>query len=74
MTIFNIPNKKENLNWDYDERADVLYLSIGKPKKAVGLDAGDGVIVRYQEKTGEIVGVTILRLKERCISALAGKP
>lgn len=26
------------LDWDYDDDADTLYLSFGKPKVAVGLD------------------------------------
>lgn len=30
------------LDWDYDDEADTLYLSFGKPKAAVGLDIGKG--------------------------------
>ena len=66
-----IPTKKENLNWDYDEEADVLYISIGEPVKALGLDVGDGTIVRYLEKTGEVVGVTIIGVKKRSLKAMA---
>ena len=29
MEAIKILEKKENLNWDYDEEADVLYISIG---------------------------------------------
>ena len=53
------------LNWDYDEEADVLYISVGKPKKAVGHDIGDGLIVRWDEKEKEVVGLTIIGLRER---------
>jgi len=72
MESLKILDKKENLNWDYDEEADVLYISIGEPVKAVGTDAGEGVIIRYQEDTGEVVGVTILGVRERA-AAMMGK-
>lgn len=31
---FSEDKKKENVNWEYDDEADVLYISIGKPKPA----------------------------------------
>lgn len=37
------------LDWEYDDEADTLYLSFGKPKAALGLDIGEGVVVRYDE-------------------------
>jgi uncharacterized protein YuzE len=70
MEALKILDKKENLNWDYDEEADVLYISIGKPVKALGMDTGDGVIIRYQEETGEVVGVTIIGVRERTSTAM----
>jgi len=73
MEALKILEKKENLNWDYDEEADVLYISIGKPKEALGIDIGDGSIVRYSEKSGEIVGLTLLGVKEKVLSALSKK-
>lgn len=63
MERLKILESKENLNWDYDEEADVLYISLGEPKEALGLDVGDGVIVRYMEDSGEIVGLTILGVR-----------
>jgi len=71
METLKILERKQNLNWDYDEEADVLYISVGKPKKAVGLDVGEGVVVRYQEDTGEVVGLTIIGVKERSLKALS---
>lgn len=53
------------LDWSYDDDADVLYVSFGAPRKAVGIDIGDGVIVRYDEQADEVVGVTILGLRSR---------
>lgn len=71
MDTLKIMEKKENLNWDYDEEGDVLYISIGEPVKALGLDVGEGVIVRYQEQTGEVVGLTIIGVKQRSVVAMA---
>ena len=70
METIKILEKKENLNWNYDEEADVLYISIGKPVKALGLDVGEGVIVRYREETGEVVGLTIVGVKQRSLEAM----
>ena len=70
MEDIKILEKKENLNWDYDEEADVLYISIGEPVKALGVDVGEGTIVRYREETGEVVGLTIIGMKERTLSAM----
>jgi uncharacterized protein YuzE len=51
------------LNGKYDGEADVLYISVGKPRPAVGVDIGEGVIVRWGEKKKEIVGLTIIGLR-----------
>ena len=65
MEEITIHEDVKNITWDYDGEADVLYLSVGDPKPAVGLDIGDGVIVRYDEPTREVVGLTIIGMKER---------
>ena len=70
MEAIKILEKKENLNWDYDEEADVLYISMGEPQKAVGVDIGDGAIVRYVEATNEVVGLTLIGMKERLLNSL----
>ena len=70
METIKILDKKENLNWDYDEEADVLYISVGEPQKALGIDIGEGAIVRYKEETGEVVGFTLMGVKERLLSSL----
>jgi uncharacterized protein YuzE len=72
MEAIKILDKQENLNWDYDEEADVLYISIGEPQKALGVDIGEGAIVRYIESTGELVGLTLVGVKERVLKSLAG--
>ncbi len=53
------------LDWEYDREADVLYLSVGSPRPAVGVDVGEGLVVRYDETTGEIVGLTVTDLMGR---------
>lgn len=65
MEAIKLFKKETELTWDYDGEADVLYISLGKPKAAVGIDIGDGVIVRYDEEGGEVVGLTILGLRDR---------
>lgn len=70
MEAVKIPEKKERLDWEYDEDADVLYLSIGKPRKATGIDTGQGVVVRYDEKRKEVVGLTILGMRARLVESL----
>ena len=54
----------ESLRGSYDEKADVLYISIGAPRPAVGVEIDNGVIVRYDEDTNEIVGITIIGIRE----------
>lgn len=69
MEAVKVFDKKDvPLDWEYDDDADTLYLSFGKPKPATGVDIGQGVIVRYDEQAQEVVGLTIVgvgrRLKE----------
>ncbi|MGH7812632.1 MAG: DUF2283 domain-containing protein [Candidatus Binataceae bacterium] len=49
----------------YDEEADVLYVSVGKPRAAVTDETGEGLLVRKDPATGEIVGVTVLDYEQR---------
>jgi uncharacterized protein YuzE len=53
------------VEWDYDEAADTLYLSFGSPRPAVGIDIGEGVVVRYDEAAAEVVGLTIVGVARR---------
>ena len=57
--------KNARLDWEYDGEADTLYISFGKPRPAVGLDVGEGVVVRYDEKAKEVVGLTIIGVGRR---------
>ena len=64
--------KRGSVRWDYDEDADVLYLTIGDPAPAVGVDVGEGVVVRYDEAEKQIVGLTVTGLRERLLVNLPG--
>jgi len=55
----------------YDEDADVLYISLGTPRAAVGVDVGDGVILRYDEGAHEVVGVTLVGMRARLLRQLS---
>lgn len=70
MEAVKILEKAETLKWDYDEDADVLYLSIGAPQPAVGIDIGEGVVLRYNEREKGVVGLTIIGLRARLIKEL----
>lgn len=50
---------KDQLFIDYDEEADVLYVSFGKPQKADDSIHGEGDIIR-RKKGNKIIGLTIL--------------
>lgn len=49
----------------YDQKGDVLYISIGSPKKAISKEVEDDILIRVDPKTEEVVGFTILNFIER---------
>jgi uncharacterized protein YuzE len=71
MDTVEILEKPAAINWDYDEDADVLYLSIGEAQPAVGVDIGEGVVLRYDEARKKVVGLTLIGLKARLLEGLA---
>lgn len=50
---------RDKLFVDYDEEADVLYISFGKPQKADDSVHGEDDIIR-RKKGNKVVGLTIL--------------
>lgn len=53
--------KPKKLDMEYDEKSDVLYISVGKPKEADdSMEAREGTIFRTRK--GEVVGITIIGL------------
>lgn len=71
MEALKILEKPAAITWEYDEDADVLYLSIGEPQPALGVDIGEGVIVRFDEGRKEVVGLTLIGLRARLLKGLA---
>ena len=61
-TLVGLPARKY---WvDYDEEADVLYVSFDRPQKATDTEmTDDGLLLRYREDT--LVGVTVLNASTR---------
>jgi uncharacterized protein YuzE len=74
VEALKILEKPDSLRWDYDDEADVLYLTIGEPKPAVGVDIGEGIVVRYDETEKQIVGITLSGLRARVLKNLPGAP
>lgn len=59
--------KSDKISFEYDEEANVLYISFGKPEKALSLDLGSGIIAR-QSESGKLVGFTLIGLKSILLS------
>lgn len=74
METVKILDKPAAINWDYDDEADVLYLSVGEPRPAIGIDIGEGTVLRYDEARREVIGVTLVGLRARLLKELAAKP
>ncbi|HPU29097.1 MAG TPA: DUF2283 domain-containing protein [Syntrophorhabdaceae bacterium] len=61
-SFLRLPQKKMWI--DYDETADVLYISFRRPQKATDTEmTKDGILFRY--KDDELVGITILEASKR---------
>jgi uncharacterized protein YuzE len=50
----------QELKIKYDREADVLYCSFGDPRPALSMEVGEGVVVRHDPATEEVVGITIV--------------
>ncbi len=70
MDTVTILASSDRITRTYDEGADVLYLSVGEPRPAIGVDIGDGIVLRYDEARNEIVGLTVIGLKDRLRAGL----
>jgi len=56
----------ERIDLDYDEEADVLYISFGKPREAKdSVEVDDGIV--YRIANNEVVGITITSFKARAL-------
>lgn len=59
-----VKDNNDQLTVSYDKDADVLYITEGHPREAVGEMMDDGVIVRRDSKTKEVIGFTIVDFME----------
>ena len=58
----------EKIDIDFDEEADVLYISFGEPREAEDtVEVEDGVI--YRITNNEVVGITITDFKARALKS-----
>ena len=51
---------EQELKLLYDQEADVLYVSRGRPEYTDYVEAGDDLILRLDPQTREVIGFTIL--------------
>jgi uncharacterized protein YuzE len=73
MDSIRILEDSKKVTGSYDKEADVLYISLGEPCAAVAVDISDGVIVRYNEESQSIVGITVMGLQQRVLKELNHK-
>lgn len=67
--------KKNILNVFYDKKADVLYMSHGKPSvRDETSETKDEIVIRRNPKTHEIRGFTILNFLKRGASKSSSIP
>lgn len=55
----------ERLLIDYDEKFDVLYISIDEPKPSYGEEDYEGIIIRRNLENDDITGVIIIDYRKR---------
>jgi uncharacterized protein YuzE len=61
--------KMKGVFLNYDNENDVLYFHFNKAQKAVSMEIADGVFVRLDPKTDQVVGFTILDLSKKSLEA-----
>ena len=60
--------KDNNLQINYDDGVDVLYISIGKPLEAICIETDGGDVIRVDPYTDEIIGLTILDFQKKILN------
>ena len=56
--------KVQRLRFAYDKAADVLDISLGRPKAAISREIEDDFFVRVDPKTDKVVGFSILNFEK----------
>jgi len=60
-----VGTKKRKIEFNYDIEADVLYASLGKPRKGYAIYDENGIVIRADINSDEIIGFTIVNYKKR---------
>ncbi len=60
-----VQKELEELQMNYDPQGDVLYCSFGSPREAIGVEREEGVIIRLDPETNDVIGVTIVDFSKR---------
>lgn len=55
----------KKMNFFYDRKGDVLYISIGSPQQAISREVGEDILIRVHPDNDEVVGFTIFNFAER---------
>lgn len=56
--------------FDYDEEADVMYISFGKPVACKSIEMNNGIVTRYTPPDNRLKGMTIIDFKKRVLDGV----
>ena len=49
----------ESMNISFDHNTDTLYIRVGKSKRSIARDVGNGVLIQYDSITKKAIGAVI---------------
>lgn len=55
----------EEMIVSYDRQSDVLYFSYGEAREAISEESEDGVLIRRDPRSNEILGFTVIDFSRR---------
>jgi uncharacterized protein YuzE len=58
-------DERKELKVKYDAVSDIAYFSLGTPRKAISEEAGNGLVIRRDFDTNEVIGVTVIDFAKR---------
>ena len=53
------------INSHYDQKNDVMYISLSNPRPSYSEELDDGIYLRYDMETDEFTGITIIGFSKR---------
>ena len=69
--ILGSMDKAKTLNYHYDREEDILYVTLGDSDSALCIEQGDGLLVRIDPESGEVVGFTVIDFSQRAAERVA---